>query len=530
MEQIEFTEELLKQMPPEAVIKLVLMLQQDVKQLNHNVELLTEQIKIMNQRTFGRSTEKVSELFELQHLDLIFNEAEYTADETAPEPTVEDLPKKKKEKGHKENSLKKVTNHREVLIEMTEEELNEKYGEGKWKKLPYETIVKLEHYPAYFEVVTYKIGVYAKNDNQTIVRAEKPKELIPGSIATASLVSSILVGKYVSALPLYRPEQAYKANDVNISRQTMANWTINVGLTYLKPLWAVLKKEMMDSSIINTDETPCLVNKDGRPAGSKSYMWVYHSDKKKNIVVYDYQKTRKEEHPREFLEDYTGILTTDGYQVYHTLENNNPDKFIIAGCWEHLKRKFAVEVKAIGKQKVKGTLAEQAVLKIANLYHIDNKGKELPLEDRKEYRQKIVAPFVDEFFAWVRDNIDKAPSKSSTGEGFKYALNQEKYLRVFLTNPIIPMDNNAAERAIRPFCIGKKNWIFMDTLKGAEASAIIYSIVETAKANNLRLYDYLKYILEELPNYVGAKSEIPSNLLPWSEDLPLKLRKSITNE
>lgn len=526
---MKFTEDLLKQMPQEALIQLVLMLQQNINQLNKNVELLTEQIRIMNQRNYGRKTEKVSELFELQHLDLIFNEAECTADESEPEPTVENLPKKKKEKGHKENSLKKITNHREVLIEMTAEELNEKYGEGKWKKLPYETIVKLEHIPESFEVVTYKIGVYAKDDNQTIVRAEKPKELIPGSIATASLVASIMNGKYVNALPLYRQEQAYKANDVNISRQTMANWTISVALTYLKPLWEKFRKEMMDSSLIGADETPCLVNKDGRPAGSKSYMWVYHSDKKKSIVVYDYQKTRKEEHPREFLKDYSGILTTDGYQVYHTLENNNPDKFIVAGCYEHLKRKFAVEVKSIGKQKVKGTLAEQAVLKIANLYHIDNKGKELPLEKRKEYRQKIVAPFVDEFFSWVRGNIDKVPPKSSTGEGFKYALNQEKYLRVFLTNPIIPMDNNAAERAIRPFCIGKKNWLFMDTLKGAEASAIIYSIIETAKANNLRTYHYLKYLLEELPDYVGnSKNEIPSKLLPWSEDLPAELRKSIS--
>lgn len=171
----------------------------------------------------------------------------------------------------------------------------------------------------------------------------------------------------------------------------------------------------------------------------------------------------------------------------------------------------AVEVKSIGKQKAKGTLAEQAALKISNLYHIDNKGKDLSNEERAEYRQNVVKPFVDEFFAWVRDNIKKVPEKSETGKGFSYALNQEKYLRVFLTTPIIPMDNNAAERTIRPFCIGKKNWVFMDTLKGAEARAIIYSIVETAKANNLRLYDYLKYLLEELPNYVSSlQSEIPS--------------------
>lgn len=528
MENNKLSKETLKNMPNEALIEIILLLQNNVEQLNHNVELLTEQIKINNQRKFGRSAETASTLFEVQQFDLAFNEAEATVDETVEEPTVEQLPKKKKkQKGKKENDLKKITNHREVIIEMTDEELNEKYGKGKWKKLPMETVVKLEHHPAYFEVVTYKIGVYAKNDNETIVRAERPQELLPGSIITPSLMSSILFAKYVNAVPLYRQEQAYQSNDVFISRQNMANWTIKMSELYLNAYYDEMKKEMMNEKILNVDETPFLVTKDGRKAGSKSYMWVYRSSNEKKIVLYDYQLTRKAEHPRQFLMNYYGVVVSDGYAAYHQLEKQHPEKFKVAGCWAHLKRIFATVIKSVGQEVSKGTVAETASLKIAKIYHMDNKGKDMTFEEREKYRQEIIKPLVDEFFEWAKVTQPKVPANSETGKGLQYAINQEPYLRTFLTNPIIPLDNNAAERSIRPFCLGKKNWVMIDTIRGAQASAVIYSIVETAKANDLKIYDYLKYLLEELPKYITtSKSEITSKLFPWSDDFPQELRKA----
>lgn len=527
MENMKLSKETLKNMPNEALVEIILLLQNNIEQLNRNVELLTEQIKINNQRKFGRSTETASSLFEFQQFDLAFNEAEAIVDETVEEPTVEQLPKKSKQKGTKENNLKKIANHREVIIEMTNDELNEKYGEGKWKKLPMETVVKLEHHPAYFEVVTYKIGVYAKNDNETIVRAERPQELIPGSIVTPSLMSSILFAKYVNAVPLYRQEQAYQSSDVLISRQNMANWTIKVSEQYFKAYYDEMKKEMMHEKILNVDETPFLVTKDGRKAGSKSYMWVYRSSNDKEMVLYDYQLTRKAEHPQHFLSDYDGIIVSDGYAAYHKLAKEHPERFRVAGCWAHLKRIFATSIKSVGKETSKGTVAEAASIKISNLYHMDNKGKDMTTEERTKYRQEIIKPLVDEFFEWAKAILPKVPTNSETGKGLQYAINQEPYLRTFLTNPIIPLDNNAAERSIRPFCLGKKNWVMIDTIQGAHASAIIYSIVETAKANDLKIYDYLKYLLEELPKYVTTtKSETPSKLFPWSTDFPQELRKA----
>lgn len=527
MENIKLSKETLMNMSNEALVEIILLLQNNIEQLNHNVELLTEQIRINNQRKFGRSSETTSALFELQQFDLAFNEAEASKDESAKEPTIEQLPKKKKQKGTKENNLKKIANHREVVIEMTTEELNKKYGEGKWKKLPMETIVKLEHHPAFFEVVTYKIGVYAKNDNETIVRAEKPQELLPGSIVTPSLMSSILFAKYVNAVPLYRQEQAYQSNDVYICRQNMANWTIKMSNMYFKTYFDEMKKRMMHEKILNVDETPFLVTKDGRQAGSKSYMWVYRSSNDKKIVLYDYQLTRKAEHPQKFLKDYDGIIVSDGYAAYHKLEKLQPDKFKVAGCWAHLKRIFATVIKSAGKEASKGTIAEEASLRITKLYHMDNKGKDMTPEERNKYRQEIIKPLVDEFFEWAKVTQPKVLANSETGKGLQYAINQEQYLRTFLSNSIIPLDNNAAERSIRPFCLGKKNWVMIDTIQGAEASAIIYSIVETAKANDLKIYDYLKYLLEELPKYTKPfDSKLPTKLFPWSPDFPQELRKA----
>lgn len=530
MENSKLTRDTLKNMPSDALVEIILMLQNNIEQLNRNVELLTEQIKISNQRKYGRSTETAPTLFEQQELDLIFNEVEKLCDsfDKVEEPVIDEVIRSKRGRKSKMDNLKKITNKREVLIELTEEELNNKYGTGKWKKLPYEIITKLEHHPEMFEVVTYKIGVYSKNDNQTIVRAERPLDLKPGSIVTPSLMAGIMFSKYVNAMPLYRYEKSLSLNDVFISRQNMANWTISVGLKYLEPFYNEMKKELIKGSIIHADETPFDVTKDGRKAGSHSYMWVYRSnsnDSSNPVILYDYQHTRKAEHPKNFLVDYNGVLVTDGYQVYHSLEKQNPDKFKVAGCWVHLKRRFATVTKATS---AKGSIAEKAALMISKIYHEDHSGAALDDKKRLEHRQNKVKPLVDEFFVWVKEVKPTVAAQSETGKGLTYAINQETFLRTFLENPLIPMDNNAAEIAIRPFTIGRKNWVLVDTPRGAKVSAIIYSLTETAKANNLKVYYYLKYLLEELPKYVNDLSySIPEELMPWSKSLPQELFKEL---
>ena len=323
--------------------------------------------------------------------------------------------------------------------------MNESFGKSGWKRLPYQIITKLEHIPASFEAVTYKIGVYAAKDNQTIIRAQKPVELWPNSIATPSLVSSIIWGKYVNAVPLYRQEKTYQENQINISRSTMANWMIQASDNYLIHFYDRLKEEMIKQDILHADETPFEVSKDG----SKSYMWVYRTgahEEEKRIVLYDYRSTRSHEHPQRFLEGFRGTLVCDGYSAYHQLAKEDPESFTVAGYWTHLKRKFTTLIKAV---KTSQTLAQEVIDRINRIYHEDNKLKGLSEQEKLRQRKEKVALLVDKFFTWVKRCRENTSRESETGKGCTYALNQETYLREFLKDARIPLDNNAAERTIR---------------------------------------------------------------------------------
>lgn len=326
------------------------------------------------------------------------------------------------------------------------------------------------------KIIEHHIAVYKGKDGK-ILKAEHPKEMLNGSIATPSIVSAVIHGKYTNAVPLYRQEQEFARNDVNISRQTMANWVITSAERYISLMYDRMKEELLNSPVIHADETPVMVTKDGREGMHKNYMWVYRSGsmcKANQAVLYDYQKTRKAEAPHEFLSEFDGKLVCDGDQVYHT----------------------------------------------------DNQLLKLPPSERKKRRNTLVKLLVDTFFEWCRNSIDRVPPSSETADGIKYCINQEKYLRVFLDDPQIPLDNNLAEQAIRPFCVGKKNWKLIDTGHVAQASAILYSIVETAKANDLNIYNYFKHLLTEIPKHMDDTDlSFLNSLLPWSKQLPAECRK-----
>lgn len=528
-----FTKDQFDKLTKDETIEVALTFQNNVIELQRSVDELTERIRLMNQHTYGRKTEQASLLYKQEQLDLAFNDTEVTYDETAvpeEEPVIEKVIKKRP-KGKREDDLKKITNKKDVYIELTDEQLDEKFGKGNWKRLPYQIITKLEHIPACFEAVTYYIGVYAAKDNETIERAEKPAELWENSIVTPTLLASIMMAKFVNAVPLYRQEAMYKANDVEISRRTMASWIIRAYDRYLQYFYEAMKAHLMKQSILHADETPFTVNKDGRSAGSKSYMWVYYGGEEtdsEKIVLYDYCHTRGTENAKKFLKDFKGTLITDGYQVYHKLEKDDPERFTVAGCWTHAKRKFTDVTKSAKDKSTKEyTFAYQAEMRIRKIYHEDNKLTDLSPEERCKERQTKIKPLVDEFFEWIRPKADSLPSESGTAKAIRYALNQEKFLRAFLADGRIPLDNNAAERKIRNFTIGRKNWVMVDTKSGAEASAVMYSIVETAKANNLKVYEYLTYVLTELSKSIEyPNTEVPERLLPWSDELPENVRKS----
>ena len=336
--------------------------------------------------------------------------------------------------------------------------------------------------------------------------------------------------------PLNRIEQEFQRNGVNISRQTMANWIVGSSRRYFAPLVERMRQELLKLPVTQSDETPTQVIHDGRHPGSKSYMWVHRSGefcKDRRIVIYEYQKGRDHELPLAFYQDYKGVLVTDGLQQYHLVEKKLPD-LINANCWAHARRDYADAIKAADKSDpdaVRRSTAYQALSRISQIYKLEGALKDLSPEQRLLERQKNIQPLVEEYFAWVKKQLEEVsvPPKSKTADGLRYSMNQEKYLRVFLTDGNVPIDNSASERSIRTFCIGKKNWMFHDSIMGAQASAVIYSLSETAKLNNLRPYYYFEYLLTELPNLCDDNGNIEpaelDRLLPWSKELPDECRK-----
>lgn len=537
---VKYTEEQLNTVDKPFLIHLLLQQQEQLEALtkelhasNEKMQLLMEQVILGKQNRFGRPSEKMDDTNQISFREVdgsivFFNEAEAVSDLSVSEP--EDLelrsPKQSKRKGKKEADLSGLPIRR-IDHYLSETELEEEFGEKGWKQLPDAISRKYHFVPAKVEVEEHHIGVYASKTDEHMVKADHPKSLLHGSLVSPSLAAAIINGKYVNAVPLYRLEQEFRRYGLQITRQHMANWCIRLGEEYLSVLYDHLHEELYSYHVIQADETPVLVNHDGRKAGSKSWMWVYRSGHlyhNRQIVLYEYQQTRNASHPREFLKGYDGICVTDGYQVYHTLEKEL-EELTIAGCWVHCRRRFDEALKLINKSHQKESGAFLLMKQIQAIYREEGKLNSLSSDERLKQRQAVIKPLVDAFFAYLK-NI-KVSRKDKFGDAVGYALNQEKYLRVFLTDGDVPIDNNASERAIRGFCIGKKNWQMIDTINGAKASAIIYSIVETAKANNLKPFDYVQYLLEEIPQHMDdTDCSFIEELLPWSEKLPAEIRKA----
>ena len=531
--QMKYTEEKLNTFSKETLIQLFLTQQEQLSEIDGKLQLVLEQLAVMNQNRFGRKTEQMPVPEQLAFTDVdgelvLFNEAEVLAalDEREKETTVKKRPVK--EKGKREEDLSGIP---VVKVEhyLTEKELEELFGKAGWKQLPDEIYKRYRFIPAKVEVEEHHVGVYASKEGDMMKKAPHPACLLRGSLVSPSLEAAVLNGKYINAVPFARLEKEFGRYGLAITRQNMANWTIECADRYLAVFYDYLHKYIYKSPVIHADETHVLVRKDGREAGSKSYMWVYRTGEKekKAVILYEYQKTRKADHPERFLKDYKGICVTDGYQVYHKL-GEEKEGLTIAGCWAHARRRYDEAVKALPSKSRKSSIAWQALEQIQMIYHVDNTLKELKPEERKKRRQSSVKPLVEAYFAWVKEKKadGRVSEKSKTGRGLSYSINQEKYLKVFLEDGNVPMDNNAAERAIKNFCIGRKNWLIIDTIRGAQSSAIIYSIAETAKANNLKPYEYFEYLLEEISQHMeDTDLSFCENLLPWSTSLPEKCRK-----
>ncbi|MBQ3794144.1 MAG: IS66 family transposase [Lachnospiraceae bacterium] len=533
-----YTKEQLNNLSQEDLVQTILSMQEHLEamqknyeSLDHTMQLMLEQLADAKRHRFGRSSEQLEDngqltLDELDSSYAIFNEAEVLYD--SPDEEEETVkPRGKKKKGKREEDLKdlpvEVISH-----QMSEKDLKEFFGDEEYKQLPDEIQRRYVYHPAKVCVEEHHIEVYSGKESERMIKATHPKALLKGSLASSSLMAGIINGKYVNALPFYRLEKTFQNDGVNVTRKAMADWSVKVSERYLSLLYDHIRDYLIQAPILQADETPVLVNKDGRDAGSKSYMWVYRTgrfDTKHPIILYEYQKTRKADHPREFLKDFSGVCVTDGYQVYHTLEGERQD-LTIAGCWAHARRRYDEALKALPKDKRKDCLANTALKMIRAIYKANEAFDAFPPEERLQKRQTIVKPLVEAYFAWVKENHSKVLKGTKTEKGMQYSINQEKYLKTFLDYPDVPMDNNAAEQSIKNFCVGKKNWLFCDTLSGAKSSAIIYSIVETAKANNLKVYEYINHILSVLPEHMeDTDYSFIDDLLPWSEKIPKECKK-----
>lgn len=538
---MKFTEEQLNTIDKSLLITIFLGLQDQVEALTKEVSLLDQKMQLMleqlvlsKQERFGRSSEKMDDHTQICFMEVdgeivFFNEAEAVCDLDASEPEDLEVPKTrgKKQEGKKDKDLSSLT-HNQILHYLSEEELIAEFGVNGWKQLPDAIARRYKFIPAKVEVDEHHIGVYANKADGHMVKAPHPKALLHGSPVSASLAAAIINGKYINAVPLYRLEKEFERYGLAITRQNMANWMIRLAEEYLGVLYDHLHTLLYQYHVIQADETPVLVHRDGRPAGSKSYMWVYRSGfmyPEKQIILYDYQKTRNASHPRTFLKDYSGICVTDGYQVYHTVEKEL-EELTIAGCWVHARRRFDEVLKTLPQQVRKKSIAHLVMKQIQAIYREEGKLTDLSSEERLKQRRLIIKPLVDALFVYLKQQEPEVQKSGKIRDAFTYILNQERYLRVFLEDGDVPMDNNASERAIRGFCIGKKNWQVIDTINGANSSAIIYSIAETAKANNLKPYEYFQYLLAELPEHMDdTDRSFLDDLLPWSDKLPSNICK-----
>ena len=518
----------LKKLNKTSLILIIASLQDQLDHMSMQLNNLAEQVALMNQRSFGRKTDR-SDQFPGQ-LSLFDTSAASSSEE--PEVTEIVVSAHTRKTRSKREDLLEGLPARIYDHKLSKDELKELFPEG-YKELPVEIYKRLSVIPETYMVDEHHVHIYAskKNDGR-IVKAKRPKDMFRNCIATPSLISEIITSKFENHVPTDRQSKRFLENGIPLETNTLSGWLIKTSDIYLSILYDELKKALLGSKVIHADETPFNVIRDGRDPGTNSYMWVYRSgfcDSSHPVVIYDYQESRRMDHPEEFLKDFIGILVTDGYQVYHSLEKKRIG-LLVAGCWVHAKRKFSEVIKSLGRNASDGIIAAEAAKRISKFFHLDKQWKDLSKEEREEQRQLILKPLVDDFFAWAKEAILKVPEQSATGRGLQYCIHQEQFLRVFLSNGDVPMDNNLAEQAIRPFTIGRKNWVTINSKGGAESSAILYSLVETAKANGIHVYNYINYVLEELVIHADdTDRSFIKDLLPWSDKVRNKcpiLKKS----
>jgi transposase len=510
-----------------SVEKLLSIIEQKdrrIAELEQQVQWFIEQIRLAKHRQFGVSSEQTNAL----QMNL-FNEAEAVADFTVSEPPLTEV------KTYYRKKKARLTTDKlpeDLPVEIIEHELPESERVcpdcgSEMHTMGRETREELKIIPAKAVIVRHVRHVYScRNCEETservlIVKADIPEPVIKGSFASPEAIAHIATQKYMMASPLYRQEQEWKQNGILLSRQTMSNWLIRACEEWLEPIYEEMKRRLCSHDVLHGDETVLQVLKEpGKAARSKSYMWLFRTsgEAKHQIILYDYQPDRKHTHPEEFLKGFSGYLHADGYEGYHKL----PENITVIGCWAHMRRKLVDAMKALPKDKQANSSAAKGVEYCDKLFHLEKQFALLAQENRLKERERLSRPLIDEFYDWI-DSLSVLP-KTLLGKAVHYAQSQRKYLERYMLDGRLEISNNRAERSIKPFVIGRKNWLFANTPNGARASAVYYSLIETARENGLNPFEYLSWIFTQAPN-LGKPGYVSTveDFLPGSAKMPQKV-------
>jgi len=466
---------------------------------------LTEQLNLALARRYAASSEKLS-----PDQIRLFDEAETQATAPGEDETVSVPAHSRRKRGRK--PLPEALPRVEVIHELPEAERVCPHDGKPLAEIGDVTSEQLDIIPAKIQVIRHLRKQYACSCGQCIKTAALPPQPIPKSLASPGLLAHITVSKYQDALPLHRQEAILGRIGVDLPRATLANWMIQAG-TLIQPVINLLRDRLLAYDILQMDETPVQVLKEpGKTAQSKSYLWLQRGGPPEQpVVLYDYAPGRGAEVPKRLLAGYRGYLQTDGYDGYNAVVAVNGLTHV--GCLAHARRKFDEAVKAQGKNKSAGK-AQRGLALIRKLYRVEKQVRKLAPAERYAHRQRHARPILDELRSWLDAALPQVPPSSATGKALNYLHNEWHKLVRYLEDGRLAIDNNAAENAIRPFVLGRKNWLFSASVKGVQASANLYSLIETAKANGLEPYAYLRCLFTELPK--ATTVEAIEALLPGS--------------
>lgn len=493
-------------------------LRKDNAELNQKLDFLMGQLRLAKKKMFGASSEQAAEQL-LGQLSFLFNEAEAWTprEEKASETTAVAAHTRQKRSSDLDEVLPEG-----VAVEVVEHGIPEaervcdacgtvmeQIGKEVRRTLVLRPATATIREDVYYTYACRKCSVEATET--PILKTERIPPVISGSYASPEAIAHIMVQKFVMASPLYRQEQELNRSGIQLSRQTMSNWILRAADDWLTPIYEEMKKRLVKEKVLHADETTLQVLKEpGKSAQSKSYMWLYRTGKytSQPMILYEYRPDRKASNAETFLTEFSGWLHADGYPGYHRL----PEHIRVVGCWAHLRRKFDEAVKSLPQKDQANAAALRGQAYCSRLFSIEQELAELPPEERYTQRLERSKPVMDALLAWA-ETTNAAP-KSALGKAIYYLKEQWPYLTRVLEDGRLELSNNLAERSIKPFVIGRKNFLFANTPWGAQGSAVIYSMIETAKESGLDPYRYLTWLLTNAPILAARDDSWADKFLP----------------